>query len=89
MQTSVVTNYIKPPLIPFQYATTNLHVDPLTPREHEVLQWVEAGMSTQEIAAALIITPGTVKKHISTIFGKLGVNRRTQAVAVAKRLRLL
>lgn len=73
----------------YQHAQNNLRVEPLTPREREVLALVAAGLTTRHIAAELTITEGTVKKHISTIFGKLGVNRRTQAVAVARELQLL
>ncbi|MCG3211056.1 MAG: HTH-type transcriptional regulator MalT [Anaerolineae bacterium] len=72
-----------------QHAQNNLRIEPLTPREREVLALIEAGLATRHIAAELTITEGTVKKHISTIFGKLGVNRRTQAVAVARDLNLL
>ncbi|RMF03819.1 MAG: hypothetical protein D6768_04950 [Chloroflexi bacterium] len=64
-------------------------VEPLTERELEVLQLIAAGESNKEAAAALVVTVGTVKKHLSNIFGKLGVNSRTQAVAKARELNLL
>jgi DNA-binding CsgD family transcriptional regulator len=73
----------------YQHARRNLRVESLTPREREVLQLVAAGLSTREIAAELIIAGSTVKRHVATIFGKLGANRRTQAVAVARELALL
>lgn len=64
-------------------------VEPLSERELEVLQLIAAGLSNQEIADRLVIAPGTVKRHINNIYGKLQVASRTQAVAVARDLRLL
>jgi ATP/maltotriose-dependent transcriptional regulator MalT len=46
-------------------------------------------MSTREIAAKLFVSENTVKTHASRLFGKLQVNRRTQAVDVAKRFGLI
>jgi LuxR family maltose regulon positive regulatory protein len=63
--------------------------EPLTPREIEVLQLVAAGDSNPEIAQKLFIAVNTVKKHITNIFGKLGVTSRTQAVARAREWELL
>jgi LuxR family maltose regulon positive regulatory protein len=64
-------------------------IEPLTPREIEVLQLVAAGDSNPEIARKLFIAVNTVKKHITNIFGKLGVTSRTQAVARAREWELL
>lgn len=64
-------------------------IEPLSERELEVLRLVAAGLSNQDIADRLIIAPGTVKRHINNIFGKLQVGSRTQAVAVARDLHLL
>ena len=64
-------------------------VEPLTARELEVLQLIAAGDSNQEIAVKLVITVSAVKKHSSNIFGKLNVNSRTQAAALARQLKLL
>jgi len=64
-------------------------VEPLSERELEVLRLIAAGLSNQDIAYRLIIAPGTVKRHINNIYGKLQVGSRTQAVAVARELRLL
>jgi LuxR family maltose regulon positive regulatory protein len=63
-------------------------VEPLTRRELEVLQCMCAGSSNQEIAAKLVITQSTVKKHTGSIDGKLGVSSRTQAIVRAYQLRL-
>jgi LuxR family maltose regulon positive regulatory protein len=64
-------------------------VEPLSERELEVLHLIAAGLSNQEIADRLYIAPGTVKRHINNIFGKLQVGSRTQAVAIARELRIL
>ena len=63
--------------------------DPLTARELEILRLVAAGKSNREIAAELYLALGTVKKHISNIFGKLQVTNRTGATARARELGLL
>ncbi|CAG0936541.1 serine/threonine-protein kinase PknK [Thermoflexales bacterium] len=64
-------------------------VEPLTPRELEVLHLIAAGDSNQAIADKLVITVRAVKKHTGNIYGKLNVSRRTQAVARARQLGLL
>jgi LuxR family maltose regulon positive regulatory protein len=64
-------------------------VEPLSERELEVLRLIAQGHSNQQIAEVLIVSVGTVKKHLNNIFGKLGVESRTQAVARARALSLL
>jgi LuxR family transcriptional regulator, maltose regulon positive regulatory protein len=64
-------------------------VEPLTPRELEVLELIAAGDSNRTIAEKLVITVSAVKKHTGNIYGKLDVNSRTQAVARARQLGLL
>jgi LuxR family maltose regulon positive regulatory protein len=64
-------------------------VEPLSERELQVLRLVARGLSNREIAQALVVTVGTVKKHLNNIFGKLSVKSRTQAVARARDLALL
>ncbi len=64
-------------------------MEELRPREIEVLQHVARGLSDREIARELILGVTTVKWHLRNIYGKLGVNRRTQAVAQARALGLL
>ncbi|MCP4535338.1 MAG: response regulator transcription factor, partial [Delftia sp.] len=64
-------------------------IEPLTEREIEVLRLVAAGLSNREIADELFVTVGTVKRHVSNVYGKLNVNKRTQAVARARELGLL
>jgi LuxR family maltose regulon positive regulatory protein len=64
-------------------------VEPLTPREHEILRLVASGASNLEISRELFITVNTVKTHMTHIFGKLGVTRRTQAASRARELGLI
>lgn len=71
-----------------QHAEQDL-VEPLSDREIEVLGLIAAGLANREIADELVIAPGTVKRHINHIYGKLGVLRRTQAIARARKLALI
>lgn len=57
--------------------------DPLTPRELEVLQLLAQGYSNKEIATRLFISEPTVKTHLRSVFSKLDVLSRTEAIAVA------
>ena len=57
----------------------------LSPREIEVVQLLGRGLSNKEIGAQLGVVEGTVKIHITSIFGKLGVSDRTQALIEAVR----
>jgi len=52
----------------------------LTPREHEVLELAALGLSNHSIAARLAISDHTVKFHLASVYGKLGVRSRTAAV---------
>jgi DNA-binding NarL/FixJ family response regulator len=64
-------------------------VTPLSERELEVLRQVAGGRSNREIAAALFLTEGTVKNHVTNVLAKLGVRDRTQAALRARALDLL
>ncbi|MET7453028.1 response regulator transcription factor [Streptomyces sp. NPDC005574] len=61
----------------------------LSAREHEILGQLARGLGNREIARALFISEATVKTHLGRIYGKLGVETRSGAVAAANRLRLL
>jgi LuxR family maltose regulon positive regulatory protein len=64
-------------------------IEPLTARELEVLRLLAAGAPNRAIAEQLVVTPETVKKHLSHLFDKLEVANRTQAVTRARELGLL
>jgi DNA-binding NarL/FixJ family response regulator len=70
-------------------ANQPLLADPLTPRELEVLRLVAQGKTNREIAARLMIAPGTVKLHVEHIISKLDVSDRTQAAVRAIQFGLL
>ena len=64
-------------------------IEPLSPRELEVLQLIAEGLSNREIGERLFLALSTVKGHSRVIFDKLQVQRRTEAVARARELGLL
>ena len=61
----------------------------LTEREREVLHWLTQGASNQQISQHLYVTVATVKAHLTSIFEKLKVTSRTQAIVAAVKLGLL
>jgi LuxR family maltose regulon positive regulatory protein len=64
-------------------------IEPLSERELEVLELFAQGLTNSEIASQLFLSPHTVKTHSSNIYSKLGVHRRTQAVARARAIGIL
>lgn len=90
----IETEYVSALLSVFEKTTgttqppPKLLTEPLTAREVEVLKLIEAGQSNQDIAGQLVISMPTVKRHISNIYAKLGVESRTQAVAIGKELKI-
>jgi DNA-binding NarL/FixJ family response regulator len=65
-------------------ASERRRAPPLTEREAEILRLLESGLSNQQIADRLCIEVRTVKNHLHNLFGKLGVSRRGEAVAVIR-----
>jgi LuxR family maltose regulon positive regulatory protein len=63
--------------------------EPLTPREVEILRLIAAGRSTQEMAAELVVTAGTVKTHLHHLYGKLEARDRVHALIRARELGLI
>ena len=92
---NVMPEYIATLLNAFGDNMTSRHTrqqklpEPLTDREVEILELLAAGLTNPEIAEKLVISAGTVKKHASNIYGKLGVSSRTEAAINAKKLGLL
>jgi LuxR family maltose regulon positive regulatory protein len=64
-------------------------IEPLTDRELDVLRLMAEGLKYKEIAARLFISLNTVRFHVKAVYGKLNVNRRTQAIQRARQLRIL
>jgi two-component system NarL family response regulator len=71
-----------PPAIAERLAE-RMGTEDLTPREFDVLQEIVHGKSNKEIATALSVSEATVKTHINSLLGKLGVTDRTQAATAA------
>ncbi len=70
----------------------DIHISPneiLSGRENDVLAQLVAGYSNREIANRLFVSENTVKTHLNNIYSKLGVNRRSQAIAKARELKLV
>jgi LuxR family maltose regulon positive regulatory protein len=64
-------------------------VEPLSAREIEVLKLMAQGLTYQEVAARLIVSLNTVRFHVKSIYGKLGVDNRTAALERARSLQVL
>jgi LuxR family maltose regulon positive regulatory protein len=64
-------------------------VDPLSRQELRVLRLLVTGQTYTEMAAVLVVSPNTIKTQVSSIYRKLGVSRRAEAIAVTTRLHLL
>ena len=65
------------------------HPAGLTPREVEVLRLLAGGASNRSIAAALVVSPHTVERHVANLYAKTGAHGRAAATAFALRHRLL
>jgi LuxR family maltose regulon positive regulatory protein len=70
-------------------ATQQPLIEPLTERELQVLRLLADGLSNQALANKLVVAVGTIKTHTASLYRKLGVTSRTQAVARARELGLL
>lgn len=64
-------------------------VEPLSPREMDVLRLLANGLTNREIASQLVLAEGTVKNYVTNIFNKMGVDDRTSAAMRAKELGLI
>ena len=61
----------------------------LSKREYEVLTYIAKGLSNKEIADVLCLSENTIKTHVSNVLLKLNAKRRTQAIQIAKTLKIL
>jgi LuxR family maltose regulon positive regulatory protein len=64
-------------------------VEPLSERELEVLRLLDTSLPVPEIADKLVVSASTVRSHVKSIYGKLGVHNRMQALEYARELKLL
>jgi LuxR family maltose regulon positive regulatory protein len=74
---------------PPQNAAQRGLIEPLSRQEQQVLRLLVGGSTYAEMAEALIISPNTIKTQVSSIYRKLGVSRRAEAIALTQRLQLL
>lgn len=88
-ETIIVREVEVPTPVNFERDEQKLESLAITPRELEILELIAEGLSNKQIATRLFVSENTVKTHSSRVFDKLGVQRRTQAVQLAKRLRLI
>lgn len=86
---TVVVNQIIPDKKNFVLNEAKLAELTITKRELEVLQLMAEGLSNKEIADRLYLSLSTVKSHSNNLFDKLGVQRRTQAVDLGRRLQII
>jgi two-component system, NarL family, response regulator LiaR len=86
---TVVVREVPVPVREFVLDQARLQQLGITAREFEILELIAVGMSNREIAERLFVSENTVKTHSSRLFDKLSAKRRTQAVQIAKELRLI
>jgi DNA-binding NarL/FixJ family response regulator len=84
VMTQLLTKMFRP-----QGQDAGMPLETLTARERDVLQLIVQGKTNREIAAALVVSPGTVKQHVEHILSKMGVSDRTQAAVRALQLGLV
>ena len=88
-ETVVVREVLVPAPAEFVRDEARLESLGITPRELEILGLIAQGLSNREIAERVFVSENTVKTHSSRVFDKLGARRRTQAVEIGKRLKII
>jgi DNA-binding CsgD family transcriptional regulator len=79
----------RPPPAPFEINTQARDSLGISEREFEVLELLAAGQSNKEIANRLSVSPNTIKTHVASLFQKLDVRRRTEAILRARELGMI
>jgi LuxR family maltose regulon positive regulatory protein len=79
----------QPPIITEGHLDNNLHIEPLSQRELEILKLIALGLSNREIGERLFLALDTIKGHNRKTFDKLQVQSRTEAIARARELGLM
>jgi DNA-binding CsgD family transcriptional regulator len=79
---------LSPPTLP-SASIAQTSDGPLTNREHDILELLARRLQTKEIAEKLFISAHTVRAHLKSIYRKLDVHNRREAVEEAKRLKLI
>ena len=74
---------------PFEVDASQISKLGISKREYEILQLIDEGLSNQQIAEKLFVSENTIKKHISNLFFKMDVERRTEAIKKPKGLKIL
>jgi len=85
----LTVNYVSRLIQRVSELTPNQSNNILSPREREIIEQVAIGQSNKEIARSLDLTENTIKFHLKSVYRKLKVNRRTQAIAIANELGIL
>ncbi|MEJ2557980.1 MAG: response regulator transcription factor [Anaerolineae bacterium] len=91
----ILPEYVAKLLAAFDVSESKTHpptqplVEPLSQRELEVLRLLTTGFSTPEVAQELFIAVSTVRSHVKSIYSKLNVHKRKDAIQRAKELKLL
>lgn len=89
VETKIVEKEVFKAVATFEFNQPAFEELGLSKRELEVLQLMATGLSNQELADQLFVSLNTIKTHISRLFEKLEVKRRTQAIEKAKKLALI
>ena len=85
----IIEKQVPVPETPFVLDEQQLAKSGLSKRELEILGLIDEGLSNQQIAGRLFVSENTVKKHVSNIYFKLDVERRTEAIKKAKALKII
>ena len=81
--------YVNLPVNDFTADVNKLGKTGISKREYEILELIAQGLSNQEIASKMFLSVHTIKTHITNLFTKLDVKRRTQAVVKAREMGLV